>query len=666
MSRLTQTERILGFERKKGSTAGQDLAKFLDNLLNDKTEKREGMAAPKTWKQWAQTIFPEFYNKPFSVHQEVAWEWLWKAKKGDQLINCLPRGTGKSVFNISALIYLACELRVVRYAIFLENTQTQADVQLSGRLRAILERSTTMPIYYPGAEKPSISVITGANKAWNRQRLETDYFIAESFGLDVAIAGRGSVVENEKGKLVDARIDLLIMGDVDDRHDSLARIQKKIEILTEEFFPAGSGSDMFILWGQNLIHANSILNQIKEGELKILRRAYFNGPVPAIKNLTYESLWDNKLEKEVYRITGGEPTWEAGLNLIDAENVMNTGGDVAFLGAYQNEVTKYEGLVYGNFTNDNLLIKEPDPFVPTVDGWDEGYYPDPRVILFAQYYKNEGKLFYFDEIVAYKELAQTTVDLVMGRYRRGWPLEEYAIDAAKKNGLGDQLEKRESLPYLTIWWDLDKEIVTAINDSGLSYAICEGKEKGTWELKDKWILDESVSHIVRRVTRGRENEVKNRVELMPAGWYLKNGWRSNLVRGNSSIRYSVHAGLRYGERGFVEHPEKVIGKSGENEIASRFRMSPAPVATVQPKVIARVEQLRNLICSGSSSKIRRILVHPERCPTLVKEMKKTYKMGAKGVPEDKDNHACDTAGYIAWYKFPKLDSKIKTEDKEED
>src|SRR5690349_5338961 len=72
----------------------------------------------------------------------------------------------------------------------------------------------------------------GHSRGWTRQMLRTAHgFNMLSIGLDGGVRGV---------KLDDLRPDFIVLDDVDDRHDSEAKVRKKIEIITESILPAGS------------------------------------------------------------------------------------------------------------------------------------------------------------------------------------------------------------------------------------------------------------------------------------------------------------------------------------------------------------------------------------------------------------------------------------------
>ena len=73
----------------------------------------------------------------------------------------------------------------------------------------------------------------------------------DALGLDVG--SRGSKDEER-------RPDLIIFDDVDEKHDTLKTVAKKIDTITTSILPAGS-SDCAILFIQNIIHEGSIADQ---------------------------------------------------------------------------------------------------------------------------------------------------------------------------------------------------------------------------------------------------------------------------------------------------------------------------------------------------------------------------------------------------------------------
>lgn len=71
-----------------------------------------------------------------------------------------------------------------------------------------------------------------------------------------------------------------------------------------------------------------------------------------------------------------------------------------------------EGLVYDNFSNDNITEIEPDPDEPIELAIDDGYI-DPRATLFIQ--RSSTHILVFDEIYHSKRLEETTIEEIIDK-----------------------------------------------------------------------------------------------------------------------------------------------------------------------------------------------------------------------------------------------------------
>jgi hypothetical protein len=139
-----------------------------------------------------------------------------------------------------------------------------------------------------------------------------------ALGLDAA--GRGV-------KLDDVRPDLIVLDDVDGRHDSPETTAKKIETLTESILPTGS-TDAAVLVVQNRIHSNSIVAQLVDGRADFLLDREVHEE-PAVLGIALESEIQED-GRHLYRIVQGEATWE-GQPLDTCEAQLNEWGRAAFM-----------------------------------------------------------------------------------------------------------------------------------------------------------------------------------------------------------------------------------------------------------------------------------------------------------------------------------------------
>lgn len=101
-----------------------------------------------------------------------------------------------------------------------------------------------------------------------------------------------------------------------------------------------------------------------------------------------------------------------------------------------------EGLVFGEFNDDNLTDEEPDPDRPVEIAIDDGYAPDPRATLFIQ---NKGThILVFDELTQLRTLEEVTVQDVIERCERhGCKRPELAAVSHEAPQLRDRLRKAD-------------------------------------------------------------------------------------------------------------------------------------------------------------------------------------------------------------------------------
>jgi len=106
----------------------------------------------------------------------------------------------------------------------------------------------------------------------------------------------------------------------------------------------------------------------------------------------------------------GNPT-EQGQRTLEALSSL-TGA--RRLRLFEGKWSQAEGAVYGEeFTGDNMTDAEPDPVLPVELAADDGYNPDPRVILFIQ--RTPTRILVYDEMYHTRHLAETCVKEAVAR-----------------------------------------------------------------------------------------------------------------------------------------------------------------------------------------------------------------------------------------------------------
>lgn len=302
---------------------------------------------PEQWEVWFRRITPAL--KDFAPHHKISGRWLQLLRPETRpapQIDIWPRGHGKSTFAEHGVSY-AAEREKRRFALYICATQDAAEIHVSN-IQALLEK-------VGGKVGRRLENQYGHSKGWKKTMLRTaSGFNCVAFGLDQAMRGV---------KLEEYRPDLIILDDIDGRHDTLATTQKKIEILTESILPAGS--DDLAVWGvQNLITPTGIFARLADGRADFLASRRVNGPIPAIRGLQTEQRfleeWKGApLNRRIHIITGGEPTWKAFDLEVCQQEIIDLGWR-AFDREKQNNVKDVEGALWTTeLINETRVEKAP-------------------------------------------------------------------------------------------------------------------------------------------------------------------------------------------------------------------------------------------------------------------------------------------------------------------
>lgn len=256
------------------------------------------------------------------------WAWFQALTPGEKpaaRIEIYPRGGAKSTMAEQGITFAALTRRR-HFALYVCGTQDQADAHLA-TVAALLERAGV---------RRAVNAY-GQSMGWTGQLLRAAHgFNMLSVGLDGNVRG---------AKLDELRPDLIILDDVDGRHDSPDVVAKKLATITETILPAGS-ADAAVLFIQNLIHKDSVIAQLADGRA----RALLNRTVvqePAVVGLAVEERQRDD-GTSFYVITAGEATWPEGQSLETCEAQINEWGPSAFRRESQHEVAAVAGGVYSH------------------------------------------------------------------------------------------------------------------------------------------------------------------------------------------------------------------------------------------------------------------------------------------------------------------------------
>lgn len=302
------------------------LAAAAELELRRRAQPAQASGGTLAWRDWLASHFPAYTTAPMPDDGRHAglWEWfegLTPGVKPAARIELWARGGAKSS---------TAELGVTRtghrkartFALYVSGAQAQADKHVQS-IAALFE--------HLGIDRAVNKY--NQSKGWTQQILRAaNGFNVVSLGLDAGVRGV---------KLDQYRPDLIILDDVDNRHDSAAVVAKKIETITESILPTGA-PDYAVLFIQNMVHKDSVAAQLYDGRAAFLLD---RDPIrlwPAVEGLTYE-----QTPEGTFRITGGTPTW-AGQSLATCQSQMNDWGVTAFLQEAQHEVDDPDGGMYGH------------------------------------------------------------------------------------------------------------------------------------------------------------------------------------------------------------------------------------------------------------------------------------------------------------------------------
>ena len=350
----------------------------------------DGRPAPTEYLPWLQALFPRTYTQPLAEFHHEFWQRIWamSPERSATEFYIWPRGFSKTTNAERAVIALAAH--GFKYVLYVKETQDQADDAVAN-IAAVLE-SPEVERYYPLLSQRQVGKF-GNSKGWRRDRVRTaSGVVVDAAGLDVSI--RGLLLEG-------SRPDVIILDDLDGKHDTLRTTEKKIKTITSDIIPAGAPNRV-VIGLQNIINPHGIFTRLAdlapEHPADFLMDRFVSGPWPAVRGLEYEQAGRNEHGRPVYRFTAGTSTWPEARPLPMLEAELNQMGPTQFVEEKQNEVGTLIGELYKGFVLDSLLIDAPpleafedvmvvcDPAVTATDDSDSngirvgGRLPDGRVV----------------------------------------------------------------------------------------------------------------------------------------------------------------------------------------------------------------------------------------------------------------------------------------------
>jgi len=375
--------------------------------------RRVGEPAPEEWEEWVRTLFPKHVTLEFAAHHEELWEWAWSLDATSHprpLVAVWSRDGGKTTSVELATAMLGITERR-RYAWYVTETQKKANNNIRN-LGALLE-SAAVERHYPAHADRRLTKY-GHSKGWTSERLMTSGgFTVDAIGLDTA--QRGLKVEEQ-------RPDLIILDDIDGRHDTLATTARKVQTITQSILPAGS-MDCAVIGIQNLVIKDGVFTRLVDGRADWLADRIVSGPHPAIRGLE----WEWRAESDDIRrpvIMAGEATW-TGQDIDACQRLIWRIGITAFLRECQHRVRELtEGLVIQfrsaenlqEWTDDEIRLALAAGKLRPFGGIDYGYWRFSFLLLAAD---RAGRIHVLDEVFSQREdlsVRAQLIDAILQRY----------------------------------------------------------------------------------------------------------------------------------------------------------------------------------------------------------------------------------------------------------
>lgn len=343
---------------------GDDLYNQAKSTKLQIKKAREGaLKAPNDPINWMLALFPSIFTRPFGdMHREL-YEWAWNVRSGESappFVAIWSRGFGKSTSVEATTILMGATARR-HYCLYVSATQDLADQHLSS-IRDMAE-SPIVATYYPNFAKPKLSK-EGHSRGWRRNRLVFgNGFAIDAIGLDTAKRGV---------KMMDKRPDLIVLDDIDEKGDSPAITQKKIDSVFTSLIPAGS-KDVTVLAVQNMIIDTGIFAKLAQDNPPFMKSRRLSGPFPALENF----VWEYDGVRNRIKLSG-TPTWD-GFTLFELEEIINNIGTTAFMSEYQHiiidESSLFANIKFQRIPRNQLpelvfKVVSLDPAVTSSDGSD--------------------------------------------------------------------------------------------------------------------------------------------------------------------------------------------------------------------------------------------------------------------------------------------------------
>lgn len=308
------------------------------------------------YESWLYTLGSRTFTHPLSSFHHQLWDWYWSIRlkifrreplAPDELafLAVWFRGGGKSS-NVEWCCIAEGGLVGDGFVMYVCDTEKQA----KKHVLSIRDRLDSREIahYYPGLANPRVDK-HGYQVGWRQDYLATaSGWGIVPVGLDQGIRG---------GRQRDMRFTMIVLDDIDSHEDTPAAVEKKLDLIARSILPAGT-SDTLVLFPQNLIHENSVLNQILTRRSDVLSERTVSGPVSAFAELDLQL--DESSTGRKWAIRSCVPVWP-GMDLTDARKYLGKFGRRAFLAEYQHEFNQdKEVRVLVNYDDKVHVIRRSD------------------------------------------------------------------------------------------------------------------------------------------------------------------------------------------------------------------------------------------------------------------------------------------------------------------
>jgi hypothetical protein len=284
--------------------------------------------------QWAKTLYPHLFNRPFTQYQQDFWDWGWSVEADTRYrprIECEPRGVGKST-NAEAWVVSLLARKKRKMVGYVSLTDEKATKHFEG-IKSMLEADSLLK-YYPHCQ-PKVQKLRSVTQQWSREAVVTD---ADAMVVPLTLMGSSRGWKSATG----TRFDVIVLDDIDALGQSVDVTKKLIELLKSEILAAGDDQTV-VLMPENLIYRDSICAQILDHRADILSDRIFCGPFPLLKwyDAVKEDIPNDPTGGKEWRITDGEAFDEA-ISIEYATKLLNTFGKKTFDRECQQKVFEVE------------------------------------------------------------------------------------------------------------------------------------------------------------------------------------------------------------------------------------------------------------------------------------------------------------------------------------